>query len=120
MDKISVCTNYYNRLLAKQLEGIEHIFSVNPTICSPMDEVCGLDGVVKAAKAFAEHLESMEIIGTFEKDNQVVLEYLFKLLGVATKGVSIFTLTSDWKIERVNLFYDSHPFRVKREEIIAQ
>jgi len=119
VDKISVCTNYYNRLLAKQLDGIEHIFSVNPTISSPMDEVCGLEGVVKAAKAFSEHLESMEIIGTFEKDNQVVLEYLFKLFGVATKGVSIFTLTIDLKIERVNLFYDSHPFRVKREEIFG-
>lgn len=85
-----------------------------------MDEVCGLEGVVKAAKAFSEYLESMEIIGTFEKDNQVVLEYLFKLFGVATKGVSIFTLTSDMKIEWGNLFYDSHPFRPKREEIFTK
>jgi len=80
-----------------------------------MDKVCGLEGVVKAAKAFSEYLESMEIIGIFEKDNQVVLEYLFKLFDEATKGVSIFTLTSDMKIEWVNLFYDSHPFRPKRE-----
>ena len=51
--KVSVCTSYYNRLLTKKLDNIEYIFSANPTVSSPMDEVLGLEGVVKAAKAFS-------------------------------------------------------------------
>lgn len=119
MNQVAVCTDYYKKLLTKQLEDIESVFAANPIVSSPMDEVVGLEQVVKAAKAFSKHLELMDIIGTFEEGNQVVLEYVFQLFGVATKGVSIFTLTDDLKIEKVNLFYDSHPFRMKQQEIFG-
>jgi hypothetical protein len=119
MDKISVCKNYYQRLLTKDTDGIEMLFVDQAVVSSPMDEVSGLTDVVKAAKSFSANLELMEITQSFEKDHDVVLVYVFKLFGVTQKGVSIFTLSDDLKIEKINLFYDTHPFRVKREEIFG-
>lgn len=119
MNKILVCKNYYHRLLVKDTDGIEMLFVDQAVVSSPMDEVSGLEDVVKAARSFSTHLESMEIIQSFEKENDVVLVYTFKLFGVSQKGVSVFTLSNNLKIEKINLFYDTHPYRVKREEIFG-
>jgi hypothetical protein len=120
MKKIDVCKQYYQKIASKDLKGIELLIAKNIVIISPMDTVdSSIEGAVLAVTNFSKHLEQFDITSEFEKNNEVVLVYNFKLFDELLGGVSVMTVNDDLKIEKVRLFYDSYNLRKRIEDIFG-
>lgn len=111
---------YYQAVHDKDLSKAEKFLHPEIHLIGPMAELHGKDAVLKSIKGFMQMFEKQNMRAQFGSGDQVMLA--FDLICPAPigllRGAALMTF-QDGLIKRQELFYDSRPVLMKKEEIFS-
>ena len=119
-NNLKIARSYYNTMNSKDLPAIAQYLHDDIVFIGPMAEVPGKDAFLKAIEGFMSILDRVEITSGFASESQAMLAYDLhcqKPFGTA-RASALFTIENEL-IKCIELFYDSHPFRVKKDDIFS-
>lgn len=114
-ENISLVEAYYRAIAAKQIDEIEQYLHAEVRLTSPLVDITGKDGVLKAMAGFAALAQSLKIRTIAEVNGQVLYVYdvgFAPPIGMVHAAGCI--NIQDRKIIRIELFFDARPFQPGR------
>ena len=120
MDKsnILIGETYYKAMGRKDIAAMEKYLHPDVQFIGPMAEMKGRDSLLEAATAFFSFFSDLSIRASFSSGNRVMLAYDIQCaepIGLY-RAAALLTI-EDGLITVLELYYDSHPFQMYKEEI---
>jgi hypothetical protein len=116
----SIAEIFYKEMSAKNIPALEHYIHPDVQFITPMAKLQGKKAYLDAVKTFSAFFQSLTIRATFGDDHQAVVVYDTNFPAPIGKlpGVSLMDFT-DGLITRIELFHDTSPFNMIKNEFLA-
>lgn len=121
MKNVEIATAYYRGVGKKDVKSVENLLHPDVQVVSPLSTVNGKTPVLESVKAFSESLKSLAIRSKFESGDQAMIVYDIELpapVGL-NRTASLLTINNGL-ITKIELFYDSAPFKGVKEKIFGK